>query len=655
MPVTQSHNSTLSTNAIAQPISQQTSQIGPESPLANAERVLRILETKAAAYTSVTIPPTLQIELEDKRKEVEDLKKMAYSVPGKFASETLPSGMEKTGKLSPISRQLRIEQNYWQLPGGDKRLSSMEDADIAQIQDMLKNVGDEKFGAKLLEQLLINYQNHRNLSSPPIEPSKDENIKFFDLENILRSLRKEQITVQLVELSGPSGIGKTHTLKGLSEERDKKDESEWGKWKYAYVKADDNFDAIMSEFVRCLKADYHPDKDLATSLATSLWSVIEDEKVDHIVFILDEIDKLSDDVLFRLAGDEGPVGSKVRDALTLAPKNLFLRMIMATRRPRFPRSLRTNYRLNGILQLQMDALGFEIVQDMLQQKIMETLKRSFTLQQIEPMARAIFEISGGHPGMVDLILRDLAEIRFVRRVQDYQNRYQRLILQTIQHDIIGDLSLNEYLLYNVLSVFRSFSVGLIPQLLKDNLLPKDLIPDQNNNIRMWLDSLCETPALIRKTPQDYTRPFSIHPVLRHILPLDLQIMSQATLQTLHIKAHQIYDRLLQEDAPGSLHLRIPLPTRPVWTMEALYHLVQSQFVNVQAQDSSESEQSLIAYAKHCWELFRKSYQEHGCFDNDPLALWDCWEQDADLQTRILRFSNGQQIHQKIQDIFRKQP
>lgn len=44
-----------------------------ESPLATAQRALALLEKQAAGYTSLTIPPHLQIELEDKRKEVAQL------------------------------------------------------------------------------------------------------------------------------------------------------------------------------------------------------------------------------------------------------------------------------------------------------------------------------------------------------------------------------------------------------------------------------------------------------------------------------------------------------------------------------------------------------------------------------------------------------
>ncbi len=45
----------------------------PESALEKARRVLNVLETKAAGYTSLTIPEDLQIKLEDKRKEVAQL------------------------------------------------------------------------------------------------------------------------------------------------------------------------------------------------------------------------------------------------------------------------------------------------------------------------------------------------------------------------------------------------------------------------------------------------------------------------------------------------------------------------------------------------------------------------------------------------------
>jgi len=43
--------------------------------LENARRALAILEAQAAGYTSLTIPAHLKIELEDKRREVEELER----------------------------------------------------------------------------------------------------------------------------------------------------------------------------------------------------------------------------------------------------------------------------------------------------------------------------------------------------------------------------------------------------------------------------------------------------------------------------------------------------------------------------------------------------------------------------------------------------
>ncbi len=45
--------------------------------LARARRALAILEDQAAGYTSLTIPAHLKIELEDKRREVAELKQRA--------------------------------------------------------------------------------------------------------------------------------------------------------------------------------------------------------------------------------------------------------------------------------------------------------------------------------------------------------------------------------------------------------------------------------------------------------------------------------------------------------------------------------------------------------------------------------------------------
>lgn len=61
--------------------------------LENARRILAVLEGQAAGFTSLTIPPHLQVELEDKRKEVAQLEsdlKSTFQLPDYIQPDQLP-------------------------------------------------------------------------------------------------------------------------------------------------------------------------------------------------------------------------------------------------------------------------------------------------------------------------------------------------------------------------------------------------------------------------------------------------------------------------------------------------------------------------------------------------------------------------------------
>jgi hypothetical protein len=51
----------------------------PSPALLTAQKVLAMLETRAAGYTVLSLPVTLQLELEEKRKEVELLQSLESS------------------------------------------------------------------------------------------------------------------------------------------------------------------------------------------------------------------------------------------------------------------------------------------------------------------------------------------------------------------------------------------------------------------------------------------------------------------------------------------------------------------------------------------------------------------------------------------------
>lgn len=563
-----------------------------------------------------------------------------------------------------------ITSENWQLPGGNKPLSASDDVEqtitaVRQafpLQDREMS-GVTQFGPLLLEQLLQNYQTYQKQwqELTPEESIKDVNLKCYNQREIIRRIRFASPLVRVVELSGPSGIGKSHVLKALREEEDR---DRWtgptemrGKWKYVQVNTDGTFQQIMTNLLKGLGSSHTPTSgSLPERLAECLMDLVQTEGVDHILFMLDDANEVSDQLLIQLVGEDGPVGHTVRNALSLVP-HVFLRLVIATRRPRFPQSLRIAHNIRGLLQLQMNTLGFEDVRDMLHERILSTTGSLSHLSEetIDLMTEYIFDISGGHPGIINTILHKLVDSRFAGSPEKYPHRFRPVVLQIVQRDIIGDLSWKEYLLLNVLSVFRRFHLGLVRELLKAGLLPADVLGEKDPTERIlasWLVNMCETPALIRRTPTDPAFPFTVHPVLRHVLPMDLETMSPQILYQLHCEVYRIYDRELSEHDTSGVRLRMPLITRPTYTMEALYHYVQSQLVKFPEKGEAPVEE-FINLAKKYWQLYLDSYnvEEGGFVARNPFAFHEQWEQDEELQDRVRQFSGGVEALKALQQLF----
>lgn len=126
--------------------------------LENARRTLAILEAQAAGYTSLTIPPHLQVELEDKRKEVAQLEadlKSARQSPDSGQSEQLragdktvaaPPGAEPGRRPAPtdvVGNELRlplapgVEMIFVRIPAGEFLMGSDKKRDPQASDDEL--------------------------------------------------------------------------------------------------------------------------------------------------------------------------------------------------------------------------------------------------------------------------------------------------------------------------------------------------------------------------------------------------------------------------------------------------------------------------------------------------------------------------------------
>lgn len=107
---------------ITQPEDNSTLTPNLQRALEIAKRALEHLEAQAAGYTSLTIPPSLQVELEDKRKEVARLIEQSRAGMAKaeasrhIAYDRPPSGQEARNPGQPkghrsIQAMVQVSQN----------------------------------------------------------------------------------------------------------------------------------------------------------------------------------------------------------------------------------------------------------------------------------------------------------------------------------------------------------------------------------------------------------------------------------------------------------------------------------------------------------------------------------------------------------------
>ncbi len=560
-------------------------------------------------------------------------------------------------------------ERSWKLVGGgslpseEEMLSGMAE-DLTEVLTQKAEQFDATKGAYsgpvLLIHLLKNYIAYqRQRPKGAIFSASIPTLRCFDQEDVKARIRADS-SVRVIELSGPSGIGKTHLLKALSK-GDGLETEEKEVWKYAYVSPEGDFTQIIDGFIAELGSSHQPSSLSPSGLAECLMDIYSRKHIRHVLFMLDSVDDLDDTLLLRLVGDEGPAGQAVRDALPFAP-DLKLRLVVASRRPRLQRSLLSEHKILGVRPIQMDALEIDDIQLMLSEKVSERIKGTSDPSRIEQMAQQIFGITGGHPGAISLILRELIDANFGVAPSQFTDRFLDTVLSKVQQDIVGDLTLMEYLVLNVLSVFRFFDVGSIRQLMQRGLLPGNLLEDQEptgSNIRCWLDTLCETPALIRRDIQDPPSHFTVHPVLQHVLPMDLEVNSPRVLYSLHREIYGIYDQALRERDPSGIRLQMSLRTRSVYTVQAFYHAAQAQLIALQSELEDEL-LNLSVLVKDYWDLYIGSYNdEQGEYqlDQDPFMLRDQWKKDTDLHVLLKRLSEhpDQPTYEQIGDIFERSP
>lgn len=668
-------------------------------------RYLDELEIKKAHY-GIATPPHILLEIEELKAELVDLQTelqkeleiedfviarlgddvdIIFTSSGKWLipdeEQTLqqitfsqPESQDEATLITPtvplLLQQLfrRTANGKWETPEEEQTLQQTGES-LPKLEG--ESSVETPIGPQLLQQLLFNYRQHADVTKHFTLPAPATS-RCFNQDQIKNKIRWRSPGTRLVEICGPSGIGKSHLLNSLASEEDRHRPSahtdEWGNWKYIYSDRQGSYRQVMLDFIEKLGQSTPSDEDLPDILAQCITDAITQEKIDHFLFVLDNIDNISDDELYQLAGPNGPVGDNVKDILPVR-ENILLRLVFVSKRPRFPQLIRKKHNIR-LLPLQMDALDFNAVQDMLEDRLKSVGLSVMTGKDILIRTERILEVSGGHPGIIAAILSELENRRFVLAPERYISTFRPLALQIVRTSIIGDLQLKEYLLLNVLSVLRHFRARHIQQLMERGFLPTDLIASEVSTknltemeIQPWLDAFYETSALIRK-PEYHDAPplplcsYIVHPILRHVLPMELEETNSALLAQLHHEAFTIYDDALRNrDSGGIKLLTISFANRSIYILEAIYHYTQYILVSHLATTTGVTLAPLSPddLATDYMRLYLESYEATLGYEKNWFELREMWKRDENLQEQIIRLPQGEEILQRLNIIFTKKP
>ncbi len=474
------------------------------------------------------------------------------------------------GKLEPIllldNPIIKASTQGYEFGNDDVTISKVSSDLVDQLdQDLGGMDNDEKelisSGPNLLKELLSNFNRAKETSINDENFKKliyDHSLTLYNQQKILKNIRILKQRAQVIELSGPSGIGKTHILKTIcnEEDLDQLSEPNYGKGETLYLcaSAQNDWKEIMGDFIRDIGGEYNENGNVTDQLSIILMEKYLQRRFKRAFFIIDQVDKIKDDVLISLLGDDGPLGNNLRENIPLMG-DVPLVLIFACRRPRLSTLPLKNKNLR-IHLLQIDPLPFEEVRMKLEDNLPPGLAKDEDV--IPEMAREIYNLTNGHPGAINIIIKGLENSKFAVSITKFQEKFRPLILRMVQQEIIGDMKLKEYLLLNVLSIFRSFHFPLIDRLLNYKLLPNDLLDKKNpssDDYRAWLDRMCETPALIRKAPENPHHPYKVNSFIRHVLTMDLEVLSKEQFSDLHLHAFQIYNTELTRKDSNDIRLK----------------------------------------------------------------------------------------------------
>ncbi len=377
-----------------------------------------------------------------------------------------------------------------------------------------------------------------------------------------------------VIVNAPAGYGKSHLLR----EARRRLEQREGKWATIWIECrkDDVETTIMEQIARGLGYT-EPVRTLA-DLAPIVGRALEYTMADGLIIFFDALD--------RWKKEPGPSPEWLSVSHFTKQKLLKgLSEIIVRRRKKLSGVFAGRYIGNWgedfplpYTELNLSPFDKEIIRVF----ILETMLRwqeitgselEYSTEELERFAEEVLDVTGGHPGAIAEVLREVAEkARFDIILDSYfapENKgglFEEFVSVKIR-DLLKGVSLSLQEVFQVVSIFRGFNENTLSALLDTGYLH----PRDKDGWELYQEML-KTHLI------EPDQPLSHDKILRRVLSARMRFEEPDRYRAIHSFAAELYDRWLQ----GRDHLGQPVPggvpsgfDQIRLMIEGFYHLCQA--------------------------------------------------------------------------------
>jgi hypothetical protein len=388
-----------------------------------------------------------------------------------------------------------------------------------------------------------------NAAYPTLD-NMDE-LKFVNRENEQTAIYSA--THRLILVDAPAGYGKTRLLFRVKEKYARDG------WKCAYI---DLFEiSTLRAFRRAIWSAIGLDSTVSmTSVLESDWGWKErlGQTGDKLILLVDAIREADPEILAWFQNE-------LDHCLRGLPETSF-RVIVAGR---YVNAVEKSARLKNFRRIELGDFTEEIVEEVVKASVARfpAPNREFTNNDYDEWAKLLFSLSGGHPGVIDKLIRQVFANKWVLPTKLEE---QRVIFEThVKQELTGvksTLDKETCDLLDVIFVFRRFNLASIDALKVDGYLSDEL--DSLTAIKQLTKH-----GLISKPSASL---FYSDKLVRNLFLTQLKLFATDKYQKLNQTAQNLYDRLVQEFLNGDHKYDKSTPDDfvDVCITESIYHTCQ---------------------------------------------------------------------------------